>query len=200
MSCADRRHRMYHVPQVTNEAVGHFVEGLNDLTDKAAHNSTDLPLDSDALQYFAAHVYAIEVAGGGDECIGEIGHHHADEAQSADQSQTQDDNKDSQSGGKDCHTHADGTVHCDGGHESTDGGAAAPQESQPQADAAPQPAPQVADSAAPADDCHTHADGTVHCGSHDAAPAAEPAAAETPAPDTAGKDCHTHADGTVHCS
>lgn len=196
---------MYHVPQISNAAVGHITEGLADVTDKAAHNSTGLDLDSDALQYFAAHVYAVEVAGGGDQCIGEIGHDH-DEAHGDDNKDSKDP-QDAQGGDKDCHTHADGTVHCEGGD-------AAQQDAQPTAEAAqptssetpqptsseaaPAPAPTSEAAAAPAqasDNCHTHDDGTVHCGDHDepAAPAAQPSAAAS------DKDCHTHADGTVHC-
>lgn len=216
---------MFHVPQVTNEAVGHVTESLADLTDKAAHNSTGLDLDSDALQYFAAHVYAVEVAGGGDECIGEIGHDHDDAH-----------GDDSQGGDKDCHTHADGTVHCVGGDahqdaqpssaqpvpESTSEAAPEPTSEaapEPTSEAAPEPTSEAAQ-AAPSDNCHTHADGTVHCGDHDEPAAPAPAqsdnchthadgtvhcgdhdepAAPAPSAADAGKDCHTHADGTVHC-
>lgn len=178
---------MYHVPQVSNAAVGHVTEGLADVTDKAAHNSTGLDLDSDALQYFAAHVYAVEVAGGSEQCIGDIGHDH-DEAHG-------DDHKDAQ-GDKDCHTHADGTVHCEGGDAAQPDAQPSSEATQPTS-AAPAPAPTSEAAAAPAqtsDNCHTHDDGTVHCGDHDepAAPAAEPSTASD-------KDCHTHADGTVHC-
>lgn len=65
----------------------------------AEHNATLSPFDSDALQYFAAHVYALEVAGGGDRCIGAVGDHsHA----AADASATT-------SAALACHTHSDGS-------------------------------------------------------------------------------------------
>jgi hypothetical protein len=62
----------------------------------AETNSSYAIYDQDALQYFAARkfwslhgispdsldVYALEVAGGGDACIGHIGHSHSDDAHS----------------------------------------------------------------------------------------------------------------------
>lgn len=86
----------------------------------ARDNSTYSPFDSDAVQYFAAHVYALEVAKGGDECIGDIAG-KANEAHEAPAgnggaapapSTSTDAAPEAQASGNDCHTHADGTVHC----------------------------------------------------------------------------------------
>lgn len=90
-------HRLFHVPQVTNAVVAHFAEDLSEVLELAEHNSSYAIYDQDALQYFAARkccsvstyisanstdVYALEVAGGGDACIGQIEHSHADDSHS----------------------------------------------------------------------------------------------------------------------
>jgi hypothetical protein len=124
----DLLHRLLHVPQVTNDAVHHYVaEGakLAGVTELAEHNATYSPFDSDALQYYAAHVYINEVVQGGESCIGNVeeaahDHSHGDAGHasasstaaatsasgSAAAAQT------SAAASQDCHTHADGTVHC----------------------------------------------------------------------------------------
>ncbi|WRT68180.1 uncharacterized protein IL334_005155 [Kwoniella shivajii] len=121
----DLIHRMFHVPTVTNELVGHYSEDYASALELAEHNSTYSPMDSDALQAFAA------LAKGGDSCIGtapEADHSHdtatstsaaaassstaasaspaatsATAAAAAAPAASSDANA-----GKDCHTHANG--------------------------------------------------------------------------------------------
>lgn len=47
-------HRLYHIPSIANNAVAHYAEELGDVVALAEHNSTYSPLDSNAIQYFAA--------------------------------------------------------------------------------------------------------------------------------------------------
>ncbi|WVQ83153.1 hypothetical protein IAT38_005291 [Cryptococcus sp. DSM 104549] len=125
----DLIHRFFHVPATTNGLVGHYAEDLAEVLELAEHNATFAAIDSDALQYFAAHVYALEVAKGGDECIGTIEHTHehtessssaaapastsssaAAPASTSEAASATSEAAAAETG--DCHTHADGTVHC----------------------------------------------------------------------------------------
>ncbi|BEI80817.1 hypothetical protein CcaverHIS002_0113460 [Cutaneotrichosporon cavernicola] len=126
----DLIHRLYHV--IGDGAIAHYAESLGDVVQLARDNSTYSPVDTDAVQYFAAHVYALEVAQGGDACIGDIAG-KANEvpsskedapsasvppASTSESSTTTPDPATStgsvggQAAGNDCHTHADGSVHC----------------------------------------------------------------------------------------
>ncbi|KLT40890.1 zincin [Cutaneotrichosporon oleaginosum] len=106
----DLIHRLYHV--LGNEAISHYAEDLGDVIRLARDNSTYSPIDSDAVQYFAAHVYALEVAQGGDACVGDIAgkanEKPADKPAPAPASSA----STPAASGTDCHTHADGSVHC----------------------------------------------------------------------------------------
>ncbi|WVR07337.1 hypothetical protein IAU60_004378 [Kwoniella sp. DSM 27419] len=115
----------------------------------AEHNATYSPMDSDALQAFAAHVYAVEVVGAGDSCIGtssESDNHSHGSATASAASATSSAASATSAAAEACHTHSDGAVHCEGHSESS---AAAPSATAADANAGK--------------DCHTHADGTVHC-------------------------------------
>ncbi|KAK6910705.1 hypothetical protein I203_104737 [Kwoniella mangroviensis CBS 8507] len=145
----DLIHRMFHVPVITNELVGHYSEDYASALELAEHNATYSPMDSDALQAFAAHVYAVEVAQGGDACIGQPAESH-DHASSASPSSTSSQAASATSAAAEaCHTHADGAVHC----ESDDAASASSTAT----------ATAAAAQTSAAGDCHTHADGTVHC-------------------------------------
>ncbi|WVF72582.1 hypothetical protein IAT40_007399 [Kwoniella sp. CBS 6097] len=154
----DLIHRMFHVPTITNNLVGHYSEDYASALELAEHNATYSSVDSDALQAFAAHVYAVEVAKGGDACIGQAAEAHDDShgaaaSSSAAPAATSAAASATSSAAESCHTHADGAVHCEGGsHDHADASASA------SASAAPAAATSQA-----AKDCHTHADGTVHC-------------------------------------
>lgn len=134
----NRSHRLYHV--LGNEVISHYAEGLGDVVRLARENSTYSPLDSDAVQYFAAHVYALEVAQGGEACVGDIA-------------------------GKANEKLEDKAAPAPAPVTSTSPGESSttlPAPAATSTEAAPAPA-QVQ---ATGNDCHTHADGTVHCGAH----------------------------------
>lgn len=154
----DLIHRLFHVPQVTNAVVQHFAEDYAEVLELAETNSSYAIYDQDALQYFAAHVYALEVAGGGDACIGEAhehdhsddGHAHSDASSSAAAPASTTSAPAASSAAADippppaestgCELHVD-HYHCEG----------------------PASATASAESAEQTGDCHTHADGAVHC-------------------------------------
>ncbi|WVN89160.1 uncharacterized protein L203_104376 [Cryptococcus depauperatus CBS 7841] len=153
----DLIHRFFHVPAVTNGLVGHFAEDYASILELAEHNSTFAAIDSNALQYFAAHVYAIEVAKGGDACIGTP---QAKQTDQHDHSQTSSNPPATSSNAgaasasvppppaesTGCTLHGD-HYHCTGPATPTTQAA------------------EVHDTPASGGDkdCHTHADGTVHC-------------------------------------
>jgi hypothetical protein len=82
-------HRLYHVPQITDGKVEHYADSYDECLDLAKNNATFATLNTHSLQYFANHVYAyvlptcnplltflpcsVEVAQGGDGCIGRSG-------------------------------------------------------------------------------------------------------------------------------
>ncbi|TYJ58346.1 hypothetical protein B9479_000892 [Cryptococcus floricola] len=133
-------HRFFHIPAVTNGKVDHYAEDYTGILELAEHNSTYATVDSNALQYFAArkslllfietHVYALEVAKGGDACIGKVaessssktsslatsaswtGSSVPDASSSSTPAASSTAAASSDNAGKDCHTHADGAVHC----------------------------------------------------------------------------------------
>ncbi|WWD20704.1 hypothetical protein CI109_105180 [Kwoniella shandongensis] len=123
----DLIHRLFHVPQVTNGQVDHYAEDYASVLELAEHNSTYSPFDSDAHQAFAAHVYAVEVAKGGDACVGQAAEAHdhdhtaatssaapaaATTAAAATSAAAAAPAATSAAASQDCHTHSDGTVHC----------------------------------------------------------------------------------------
>lgn len=136
----DLLHRLLHVPQVTDGAVDHYASGLAGVIQLAKTNNTYSPFDSDTLQYFATHVYINEVVKGGEGCIGDItalplpttDSHGAPIAAAT------------SSGSAASATSAVATSSI----ASTTSRAAA------------------AASASSSADCHTHADGSIHCGAH----------------------------------
>ncbi|WWC90932.1 uncharacterized protein L201_005870 [Kwoniella dendrophila CBS 6074] len=142
----DLIHRMFHVPTNTNGLVGHYSEDYASALELAEHNSTYSPIDSDALQAFAAHVYAVEVAKGGDACVGQPSEKHDDHAAASSSASAAP--SATSSAAESCHTHADGAVHCEA-DSTASATAAAANASSTDANAGK--------------DCHTHADGTVHC-------------------------------------
>ncbi|KAH7313762.1 putative peptidase domain-containing protein [Stachybotrys elegans] len=107
----DLLHRVLHVPTISLGVVDHFAEDYAEVLELAKTEPTKSVIDSDAIQYFAIDVWAYDIAAPGVGCTGqapeEHDHDHADAptttASSPAPSATQT---------QDCHTHADGTVHC----------------------------------------------------------------------------------------
>ena len=108
----DLIHRLFHVPAISNEFVDHFAENLEEVIELAAHNGSFAARDSNALQYFAAHVYANEIAQGGESCTGEIGHDHDHADDDHASTTTAAGATATTTAASECHTHADGTEHC----------------------------------------------------------------------------------------
>lgn len=129
----DLLHRLLHVPSVSEDAVIHYTHGWNEtlewgkaeLGTEEARNRTG---NSDGIIFYALEVFAEEVAVPGEGCLGieeeddeEDGEHGDDHdhdhqdgegegkepEEDKDEEKPKDDNE-----GKDCHTHADGEVHC----------------------------------------------------------------------------------------
>ncbi|ORX36143.1 putative peptidase family-domain-containing protein [Kockovaella imperatae] len=137
----DLIHRLFHVPSVTNGLVEHYASDYTSVRELAQHNSSFAAVDSDALQYFAAHVWAIEVAGGGSACVSDQSTHddnsdhndattsvtasvppppvestgcvlHDDHYHCSSPATTAVGATSTTRAAKECHTHSDGTQHC----------------------------------------------------------------------------------------
>jgi hypothetical protein len=64
----DLLHRVFHVPQISEDAVHHYAEDYDGVLELAKTNPEKSALDSDTLIYFAIDVYAREVAAPGEGC------------------------------------------------------------------------------------------------------------------------------------
>ncbi|KAK2004396.1 zincin [Colletotrichum falcatum] len=114
----DLLHRAFHVPLVTQGAVEHYAEDYAEALALARNNATYAVVDSDALQYFAIDVWAYDIAAPGVGCTGELEKQDEDEkpaptttaASSAAAAATA--ATTTSSAPQECHTHADGALHC----------------------------------------------------------------------------------------
>jgi len=64
-------HRLFHLPSVGLGKVEHYADDHSDCVNLAKSDPSKAVYNTHSLQYFANHVYAVEVAQGGDACIGE---------------------------------------------------------------------------------------------------------------------------------
>jgi hypothetical protein len=105
----DLLHRVFHVPRVSEEVVDHFAEDYEAVLALAKTDPAKSSIDSDTLQYFAIDVYAFDVAAPGLGCSG------GEDMMTATPSITSASPAASHttSAASSCHTHADGTVHCE---------------------------------------------------------------------------------------
>lgn len=101
----DLLHRLLHVPTISQDLVHHYADDYAGVLKLAKEDSTKTVLDSDALQYFAIDVWAYDIAAPGIGCSGETPEPESTPTESSAPSSTA-------SAGKECHTHADGTLHC----------------------------------------------------------------------------------------
>lgn len=111
----DLLHRILHVPTISLGIVDHFTEDYAEMLELAQTDSAKTAIDSDALQYFAIDVWAYDIAAPGVGCSGEVPEAEAvtqSSSASATVTATQSSASASATTGQDCHTHADGTVHC----------------------------------------------------------------------------------------
>lgn len=113
---SDLFHRMLHVPGVSEGVVDHWTHDLQE-TLVLAKNVTDVRRgsNSDSLIYFALEVYAEDVAVPGVGCAGEVEEKEEEHEHTETTATTTTAPKASATdaeAGKDCHTHADGSLHC----------------------------------------------------------------------------------------
>ncbi|KFA46811.1 hypothetical protein S40293_05587 [Stachybotrys chartarum IBT 40293] len=111
----DLMHRLLHVPTISQGIVDHFAEDYAEVVELAQSGDGNSAIDSDAIQYFAIDVWAYDIAAPGVGCSGETPEAVAEEATttaSAAASTTETAAAATSTTGQDCHTHADGTVHC----------------------------------------------------------------------------------------
>ena len=70
---ADLMHRLYHVPLVGEDEVGHYADGYSKLLELAASsNRTDAARNSASLSYFALEAYAYDISVPGEGCPGKV--------------------------------------------------------------------------------------------------------------------------------
>ncbi|KAK8087355.1 Major allergen Asp f 2 [Apiospora phragmitis] len=116
---ADLVHRLLHMPSVGEGAAEHFADSYAECLELARAAPAEAVRNSHSLQYFALDVYAFDVAVPGEGCTGkagkgeeegkkEDGHggHPAPTATTSGAPST------TSSAAAECHTHADGEVHC----------------------------------------------------------------------------------------
>ncbi|PGH08777.1 hypothetical protein AJ79_05876 [Helicocarpus griseus UAMH5409] len=102
----DLIHRLYHMPAIGEDHVGHFADSYADVMELAAHNATFATRDSNALQYFAAETYAFDIAVPGVGCSGDESEETPSLTTPAQPATSTVDAP------KECHTHDGGEVHC----------------------------------------------------------------------------------------
>ncbi|GAA5832825.1 hypothetical protein JCM11251_005778 [Rhodosporidiobolus azoricus] len=154
----DLMHRMTHIPSITYDHVHHAADTYPGILALAASNDTQAGANQNTFQAYAIDAYARDVAYPPNGCVGEHAHEETEAADSH------------------------------GSASSTSASASATVTS------APTSSPS---SSAAANECHTHADGSMHCTGDDHDDHSSAAAATTSA--AAATDCHTHANGEVHC-
>lgn len=133
---ADLMHRLYHVPAVGEDEVGHYADGYAELLElPKGVNYTDAARNSASLSYFALEAYAFDISVPGEGCAGKLveeEHDHDHDAAStttaagaaatsvsptrvipdATTAAAPEATAGGSGGGKECHTHDDGTEHC----------------------------------------------------------------------------------------
>ncbi|KAL0930491.1 Antigen 1 [Colletotrichum truncatum] len=108
----DLLHRAFHVPLVSLGQVEHYAEDYAEVLDLAKNNATLSVLDSDALQYFAIDVWAYDIAAPGVGCSGELEEEDKKEETPAATTTPSSPAATTSSAPQECHTHADGALHC----------------------------------------------------------------------------------------
>ncbi|KAJ5118076.1 hypothetical protein N7448_004277 [Penicillium atrosanguineum] len=117
---SDLLHRLYHVPAVGQDWIGHFADGYEEVVDLATTNATLSTHDSETLQYFALEAYAYDIAVPGTGCPGNQQKHHGSDLAEPDASANQTSSTSTASelssttsdAPAHCHTHAGGELHC----------------------------------------------------------------------------------------
>jgi hypothetical protein len=123
----DLMHRLFHVPSVAELVVEHFGNGYIGSLDLAVSNPEKTVRNSDSLQFFALEAYAWDIATPGVSCVGDeaaarVKYEARVSASMASASATPttttnapgaiDASATALPTAANCHTHADGSVHC----------------------------------------------------------------------------------------
>ncbi|CAD6448568.1 79caad90-3267-4478-94ec-a8119e0211b5 [Sclerotinia trifoliorum] len=128
---ADLMHRLYHVPLIGEGIVDHHADGYHGIQELAAGtNYTLAGHNSATLTYFATEAYAYDIAVPGEGCAGKASVEEEEDSHSAPtvtvsavptvnptrvipaESTTPAASPAASTAGTECHTHADGTLHC----------------------------------------------------------------------------------------
>ncbi|THV84578.1 zincin [Aureobasidium pullulans] len=133
---ADLMHRLFHTTKIGEGAAEHYADSYTECLELAGENPAEAVKNTHTLQYFALDVYAMDVALPGEGCTGTVGEEEGDShvaapassaassavssasasttaaatstsAQAASQTASK-----TSSAAAECHTHADGVVHC----------------------------------------------------------------------------------------
>ena len=99
-------HRFSHLPVIAGGSISHYAETLDESFELAKNNATKAPFNMESIQYFAMDAWAKTFANPGKGCS--TPEDLTEETPSP--SQPNDNNEGSD--GKDCHTHANGELHC----------------------------------------------------------------------------------------
>lgn len=106
---SDILHRLSHIPSVSHGALDHYADGYAGSIELAKSNDTWTPYNTHTLQFFALDVYARVVSIPGTGCTGEAPEEEEEEEDATTTSTT---GASEATSTQDCHTHADGEVHC----------------------------------------------------------------------------------------
>ncbi|KAJ9479590.1 Protein ZPS1 [Pseudozyma hubeiensis] len=120
---ADLMHRAFHVPEFSHEKIHHYADSYADVLELAKSeggNGTKAVENQHSLQYFSLDIYSRKLTRWG--CVGEVEEDHDDHdhdattssaAAATTQTQTAQASASTASAtAADCHTHADGSIHC----------------------------------------------------------------------------------------
>jgi hypothetical protein len=69
---SDLLHRLYHVPKIGEDTVGHYADEYSDCLELAQNHPEEAVRNSDSLQYFALEAYAYDIAVPGEGCAGRL--------------------------------------------------------------------------------------------------------------------------------
>lgn len=127
----DLMHRLYHVPAFGQGYIDHYAEGYEEIIEAAKANSPNSTHDSDGLTYFALEAYAHDIINPGAGCPGPAGDLPSTSSSAASSSATSTAAATATTTGatstqsssaeaatatsavpENCHTHANGDVHC----------------------------------------------------------------------------------------
>ncbi|KAI5856876.1 putative peptidase family-domain-containing protein [Tricharina praecox] len=110
---SDLLHRLFHVPSVSEDAIHHTADGYAETLELATHEDGEAVHNSDSLLYFALEVYALRVSVPGVGCLGTAVAKKPSPMTTAIATPAAATTLATTTmPKKECHTHADGAVHC----------------------------------------------------------------------------------------